>query len=1154
MKKFLLLIVALLGTVGAMATVTQPTLTTDVNNPHYYTIKNFRSEKYATYAGPSTQLSQIATPNYASLWYFVANGEGVSIVPAADPSVKLATNASATADGAVWYLVENPYNAGYFCVSLKSDLSANCWDDQGSSTKVGYYNPRSSDYQGTSWIIEESSVTFATRKSNIQTVINNLPEVLKPTAKTDALNNATTDAQMIAAVSAFSANVTFKCRSNNYLVVGDSKGAHVASPSNYEEIIQLVSVGDGSFYMKGFMSTKYLANVAMSTAIQTEANANTPYFIQAYGDYAVARPTKYADTGGSPNYEGYHYIHNGGSGCVGWEASNTNCQYTITEVDIPAGYVAVTYNVEVDGNVVATETLRQVSGNAAAVPSVLQRDYTTYSYDPTTIPANDATITVTPTFNMPFTTSADYANATWYYLRGHASYGPGSGYGESRYISTNGTATVWAEGKSANDAHKWAFIGNPITGIKVINKASGDGSYLMDTDPSTMGSTAKAWTLKQQTTNYTYSGENGFGLYDSALKYLNAQSGTLKYWTSFDQGSTYWVEEIPKVTVTFNLEVDGTTANTITQEVPEGETVSVPTELWANYNTSLAYTISGAEDVTVGTTDQTVTVTATLKSGVVTSLTNLSNTKKYKITCIRGSLSTYTDGAKTYLASPCKTALGIEGKEFAILNYLNRNYLYSVSDEKFVTFNGANSVQAPLKETVTGTIDAISFTETTSAVYAIKFNDDPDKFINSSASYAYGIVINDYGKYSGEFDDGNQYVIEEVDDFDSSTALSALTTFFDGQVSAYNAIIAELKAINWGLEQDGNKGKVNYYNFVSPYTGYAGNEVAIIEQCEAHGYDSYYYNIIQGMSTSYALNMPTAGMFFRFKRNTNYLTNTATTASGFESHIGMKNVADNSTLFYFDGTHLIDYGAGLKMNGSLVSSVGNSGKSVTFAESKQTAGRYSVKVEGDTYLRAYDGAGYIWDAATEEDGTQWYLEEVTTLPVTISSVGYATFCSPVAVTIPTGVTAYKAEDKGNYLKLTAISDAIPANEGVILAGAVGSYDFAVTTTDATVDDNALAGTVAAISRPTDSYILSTSGGANVGFYKDGASTIPGFKAYLPASSGTNVKFFSFEDDEDAINSLFNENGDAEIYNLAGQRINKLQKGVNIVNGKKVLVK
>ena len=145
-----------LGASGAWADVTQPTLTTDANNPVYYTIKNFRSQKYATYTGASSQLSQESTPTDASLWYFVENGNGVSIVPAAAPTLKLATHSSATASGTVWYLVENPYNTGYFCVSLTSGATANCWDDQTSHTRIGYWQPALKDYDGTSWILEKA--------------------------------------------------------------------------------------------------------------------------------------------------------------------------------------------------------------------------------------------------------------------------------------------------------------------------------------------------------------------------------------------------------------------------------------------------------------------------------------------------------------------------------------------------------------------------------------------------------------------------------------------------------------------------------------------------------------------------------------------------------------------------------------------------------------------------------------------------------------------------------------------------------------------------------------------------------------------------------------------------------------------------------------
>ena len=77
------------------------------------------------------------------------------------------------------------------------------------------------------------------------------------------------------------------------------------------------------------------------------------------------------------------------------------------------------------------------------------------------------------------------------------------------------------------------------------------------------------------------------------------------------------------------------------------------------------------------------------------------------------------------------------------------------------------------------------------------------------------------------------------------------------------------------------------------------------------------------------------------------------------------------------------------------------------------------------------------------------------------------------------------------------------------------------------------------------------------------STIPSGKAYLSVPNGivsalsSGVKGFSFvfedEDDPDGIQTLSNSSLNGEnIYNIAGQRLNRMQKGINIVNGNKVL--
>ena len=70
-----------------------------------------------------------------------------------------------------------------------------------------------------------------------------------------------------------------------------------------------------------------------------------------------------------------------------------------------------------------------------------------------------------------------------------------------------------------------------------------------------------------------------------------------------------------------------------------------------------------------------------------------------------------------------------------------------------------------------------------------------------------------------------------------------------------------------------------------------------------------------------------------------------------------------------------------------------------------------------------------------------------------------------------------------------------------------------------------------------------------------SATLKAFRAYFTVD-GSNVKALNIAVDDDAtlIQTIDNGQQSTEdaIYNLAGQRMSKMQRGINIVNGKKIL--
>ena len=181
--------------------------------------------------------------------------------------------------------------------------------------------------------------------------------------------------------------------------------------------------------------------------------------------------------------------------------------------------------------------------------------------------------------------------------------------------------------------------------------------------------------------------------------------------------------------------------------------------------------------------------------------------------------------------------------------------------------------------------------------------------------------------------------------------------------------------------------------------------------------------------------------------------------------------------------------------------------------------------------------------------------------VTVTPVGYATFSSDknLDFTSAKKIKAYIAQySSDTEITFTRIYQ-VPANTGLLLWAAGGATeDIPVIDSAPAVSDNAFMvaddnydGEFLA---SMDAYILASDENG-IGFHKAGfGSSIAKGKCFLVPPISARIIMPDMETtgiSATLVNSGATKSG---IYNLNGQRIGKLQKGLNIVGGKKVIVK
>lgn len=204
--------------------------------------------------------------------------------------------------------------------------------------------------------------------------------------------------------------------------------------------------------------------------------------------------------------------------------------------------------------------------------------------------------------------------------------------------------------------------------------------------------------------------------------------------------------------------------------------------------------------------------------------------------------------------------------------------------------------------------------------------------------------------------------------------------------------------------------------------------------------------------------------------------------------------------------------------------------------------------------------GHTFTATKNFEATKATYEMTAIAASTDKSFG--TIMLPFAInSLPNGAKAYSLENNvvwGEDIHATEVSS-IAANTPTIVTakGTYAANDVAIAATESTYENGQLVGTYKSMEAIENSYVLQKHDD-RVAFYlvNNTKPTVKPFRAYIKPQS-TNAKQFIkvvFDGEATGIKEITSDNTKAEIFDLSGRRVTKAQKGVYIINGKKVIKK
>ena len=460
----------------------------------------------------------------------------------------------------------------------------------------------------------------------------------------------------------------------------------------------------------------------------------------------------------------------------------------------------------------------------------------------------------------------------------------------------------------------------------------------------------------------------------------------------------------------------------------------------------------------------------------------------------------------------------------------------NVSDNSYIDPTATNDTQVTTTLSKPATGWKIS-DASTSGMY-ILYTDAGAQLNQTNNGGTNGYKIYNWGGGGNTTDHGCQFCIQEVSDL-SNTAMDQLAGY---TINISTTAADNLETGRWYVMFDRGTTNGNHgYLYENGSNRLYNTETAPTDGTVTNAQAKYLVRLIDsGLSGKYYIQTGFGNYFYQFAQASNVPTTAYTSQP-----ITVAKISDNNGHFYLQS--------------------------------------YNNSVVLDANDLSYGDATVVgWGTAAPTDmngNNDWAfypIEEV--YPVTLHPVGNASYATLYlnmdAQTAVDTKAYYITETSNGYAQLTPVSNEgrdIPAYTAVVLINSAAAASTNMTLTSGispviSKNNNLLKGTLTSMTldlSDASSYYSLGQKNSVIGFYKfqNGNTTtitLGANKAYLDTTSVSsgNVKgfLFDFEDANSIVSPLGETEKGASIYNLAGQRLTKPMKGINIIGGKKVIMR